>query len=452
MGATAAAMLLMSSMLLAPSAAAALSDFGQRVDAAVAPILAAQAQLYNTSYSLGLAHGHGTALGAMEVVALAAGVQDHRTNALATVNSTYPVGSANKPLTAVALVALDEAGLLSLDAPAHLAIDPFLLRHNGTTLLELFGNDSRVLGVTGRHLISMRAGLFDYAYALNEAWSLDPANDGVDLTPYDYLRNADMWERSMWYAPGEGGAYSSMGFVLAGFLLAAAADAEADWDAYDMKTAWEGAGSLLSAGAKARLSAGLTFPRGACSDDARVVRQYYHTTHKLNSTHTGVHFRDMTQESCLNGWTMGNLAATPGAGAAFLYHWLVANATAGLGEALLPAARVAEMKTMQKMTTGCVRRNMAASPCCRRPPPPVRSATCVSPSRSHPPNPVFCRRLMPAAATTPASTTGWACSKMISTRRPTSAPISRTSSATGARTTARKPNSTTATWRWGSAS
>ena len=193
MGAAAAAMLLMSCMLLAPSAAA-LSDFGQRVDAAVAPILAAQAQLYNTSYSLGLAHGHGTALGAMEVVALAAGVQDHRTNALATVNSTYPVGSANKPLTAVALVALDEAGLLSLDAPA---IDPFLLRHNGTTLLELFGNDSRVLSVTGRHLISMRAGLFDYAYALNEAWSLDPANDGVDLTPYDYLRNADMWERSM---------------------------------------------------------------------------------------------------------------------------------------------------------------------------------------------------------------------------------------------------------------
>jgi CubicO group peptidase (beta-lactamase class C family) len=443
-------MLLMSSMLLAPSAAAALSDFGQRVDAVVAPILAAQAQLYNTSYSLGLAHGRGTALGAMEVVALAAGVQDHRTNALATVNSTYPVGSANKPLTAVALMALDEAGLLSLDAPAHLAIDPFLLRHNGTTLLELFGNDSRVLDVTGRHLISMRAGLFDYAYALNEAWSLDPANNGVDLTPYDYLRNADMWERSMWYAPGEGGAYSSMSFVLAGFLLAATADAEADWDAYDMKTAWEGAGSLLSAGAKARLSAGLTFPRGACSDDARVVRQYYHTTHKLNSTHTGVHFRDMTQESCLNGWTMGNLAATPGAGAAFLYHWLVANATAGLGEALLPAARVAEMKTMQKMTTGCVRRNMAASPAVVDRPP-VCSATCIPPSRSHPPNPVICR-LMPATATTPASTTGWACSKTISTRRPTSAPISRTSSATGVRTTARKPNSTTATWRWGSAS
>jgi hypothetical protein len=48
---------------------------------------------------------------------------------------------------------------------------------------------------------------------------------------------------------------------------------------------------------------------------------------------------------------MGNLAATPTAAAAFLFHWLVADEAAG-GDVLLPAARVAEMKTMQAMTTG----------------------------------------------------------------------------------------------------
>ena len=327
----------------ASGAASELSDFGTRVRTAVTPILAAQAQLHNTSFSLGLAHGRGAAEG--EVVAIAAGVQDHRTGTRVSANDTYPIGSANKPLTAVALVALDEAGVLSLDAPAHEIIDPFLLSRNGTTLLELFGNDSRILGVTGRHLISMRAGLYDYAYTLNEAWSLDPANNGKDLTPWDYMRNADMWRREMWYTPGQGGAYSSMGFVLAGFLLAAAANAS-DWENYDMRTAWLGS-ATLSAASKARLNAGLTFPRGACSANPRVVRQYYHALTKINTTHTGVHVHDMSDESCLNGWTMGNLAATPGAAAAFLYHWLVADT-----DVLLPAARVAEMKRMKKMTTG----------------------------------------------------------------------------------------------------
>jgi CubicO group peptidase (beta-lactamase class C family) len=274
------------------------TDFGQRVMDAVTPILASQALLYNTSYSLGVAHNReGAAAG--EFLGVAKGVQDHRTGEEATVDSTYPVGSANKPLTAVALMTLAESGVLDLDAPAYKLIDPFLNRTNGTTLLELWGGDTRIELVTGRQLIGMRAGVFDYEYYENEKWSLDPANNGVDLTPNDYIRNDDMFNRSIWYTPGEGGAYSSMGFVLAGYMLAAWAES-ATWEDYDMRRAWADS-TTLSDAAKARLEAGLTFPRGACSDHPRVVRQYYTTTTKLNATYRLAQFRDMSDEGCLNG-------------------------------------------------------------------------------------------------------------------------------------------------------
>ena len=124
--------------------------------------------------------------------------------------------------------------------------------------------------------------------------------DGKDLTPIDFMQ--DWTPKSSLFAPGEGGAYSSNGYMLAGLALAAAANATT-WDKWDQR-------SILPAALAADLPH-LTFPlRGPCYIPPNVTSQFYGANGNFESPYWSTTvFIDIIFSSCLNGWTCGNLAA-----------------------------------------------------------------------------------------------------------------------------------------------
>jgi CubicO group peptidase (beta-lactamase class C family) len=187
----------------------------------------------------------------------------------------------------------------------------------------------------------MRSGLADYDDLALQAYSLNPAIWPADTTPYDYLHR--FAPKSFLFDPGTGGSYSSIGFVLAGFA-AAAATGVSDWDALDQGAV------LAAAGADgAAISAGLLFAkRGACSADANVTHQYLtQISQRESKSWNTVDFVDIRNMSCLNGWTMGNLAAAPESLAALLFEAFSPN-----GHRLLSAGSLAAMQDFHPLTTG----------------------------------------------------------------------------------------------------
>ena len=76
-----------------------------------------------------------------------------------TTRSLIPGGSAIKPFTASSCLRLMQRGLLDLDRPVYTYIDPWLRaqNHSAPTLLQLWGNNTRIQTVTTRQLLSMRA-------------------------------------------------------------------------------------------------------------------------------------------------------------------------------------------------------------------------------------------------------------------------------------------------------
>ena len=209
-------------------------------------------------------------------------------------HAKIPMGSATKLYTATALLRLQELGVLDLDRTAASIVDPFLRRTNGTSLAELWGTDA-VNRITVRQLASMRSGLADYDDEGLQQWSLDPANLATDISPYDYLHR---WaQKQLLFPPGKGAAYSSIGFVVLGFVLAATTN----------QTAWTGFDQRMIIPAPLKhdpVLNGLIFNLGGtCSSmHASVSHQYA----QQESIEPGTNWRTVTFEdlydgSCLNG-------------------------------------------------------------------------------------------------------------------------------------------------------
>jgi CubicO group peptidase (beta-lactamase class C family) len=220
-----------------------------------------QALAWNASFSLGLVWGAAAAS-----VAVAGGLSDHTTRTVVTPSTRYPLGSATKLHTAIACLQAAEHGLLDLDAPIARYVDPFLKRTNGTTLLQLYKNDANISAITTRQALAMRSGVHDYDDAAVQAWSFDRANEGRDLSPYDYLNADDLTPKAFTFAPGGGGAYSSIGYALAGLALAAVSGAK-DWFDLDQR-------SVVPEALLPSLPGYQFAGRGPCSQYADVVEQY----------------------------------------------------------------------------------------------------------------------------------------------------------------------------------
>eukprot|EP01050_Picozoa_sp_SAG11_P013429 SAG11_NODE_1568_length_4671_cov_2.073928_3_plen_507_part_00 len=297
------------------------------------PVLDAQARKYNTSYSLGMVVGGG------EPLALVSGAADRTTGAPMTPQAQIPLGSATKMYTAVLLLQLAQSKTIDLDRPVHTIVDPYLQRHNGTTLLELWRGDATINTVTTRQLIGMQAGFRDYDDAQLKAFTINPATSHTDVTPYDFLHQLN---KTFLFTPGNGTDYSSTGFMLAGLAYAAAANA----------SSWESVNQLVIAPPKLRreVAGGITFMgRGLCSSHEGVAHQY--TTvmdHSASAYWETVRFADLFNTSCLNGWTCGNIAAAPSQLARMVHHLF--SPSVPPSERLLTADSLAQMQEWHPFT------------------------------------------------------------------------------------------------------
>ena len=280
--------------------------------AAVPDLSALQARLdriavqYNTSYSVGVMHSEFGAFG------VASGLADKVGGAKATTESRYPVGSVTKTWTAAAVLQLHERGLVDIDASVAQYVDAILTRENGTTMAALWTDpktgvvDPFVHKITARLLMGMRAGLHDY----NDTWYYDVTmNDPTyDVTPYDILHRLN---KTFVCEPGLCGKYASPGFEILGLLVAQMTGATR-WEEYDQL-------SVLPPALRGDFTR-TAFPlRGICADVPHIVHQY--AAPFWSSTDGGVQkIIDFYYDSCLNGWSCGNLAAGPIDIARFHYH------------------------------------------------------------------------------------------------------------------------------------
>jgi CubicO group peptidase (beta-lactamase class C family) len=274
---------------------------------ALQPIIDAKAKEWNTSFSLGL-YSSNVSIG------ISAGLNDRVRGTSVTPQHRYPLGSVTKTFTAAAIMQQQQAGQLDIDAPIHRYVDPVLQQWNGTTMLRLWNNDSQILSVTARMLMGMTGGLRDYNDTAYEDWTVEHPHE--DWTPFDMLHALD---KTFICTPGNCTRYSSPGYNLLGLALvyvnatAHNGSVTAAWEDYEQL-------SVLPAPLRMNLN-GTTFPmRGQCSLDPLMVHQYRPVVSAGPSRERVITVSDIYNDSCLNGWTCGNIAATPIDVARFYYE------------------------------------------------------------------------------------------------------------------------------------
>ena len=128
-----------------------------------------------------------------------------------------PLGSMTKAYTTMAIMRLVEAGKMGLNDTIVEHADEILMRVNGTSMLELFKGDKRILEVTIYQLLHMRSGLGDYDDAGLMAMVL--ADPSRDISALDYIH---LFDKGKFFVcnPGECERYSSNGFAILGLALA----------------------------------------------------------------------------------------------------------------------------------------------------------------------------------------------------------------------------------------
>jgi CubicO group peptidase (beta-lactamase class C family) len=109
---------------------------------------------------------------------------------------------------------LVDSGQMNLDHKLPVLVDEFLHRSMNTSIEKLWGAGP-IVNVTLGQILSMRSGVQDY----NDTylWEITMEHPQRDITPFDFVRMVD---KSFVCLPGSCGYYSSINFILAGFVLA----------------------------------------------------------------------------------------------------------------------------------------------------------------------------------------------------------------------------------------
>lgn len=268
-------------------------------------VLDHHAKTFNTAYQF-------AASTADEELSLAAGVQHHETGELMTTENLVPLGSLAKAYTTMAVMRLIEDGKMGFNDTITQHVDEILMRSNGTTMLELFKGDTRILKVTIYQLLHMRAGLGDYDDIGVMAQTMaDPARE---FTALDYIH---MFEKDKFFLcdPGTCERYSSNGFVFLGLALAQQSGA-ATWEDYDQFSA-------VPAYLRPQLNHTKFIKSGACSEyNAVGVPRTYQQVSKNAWPGVEVSYMNMNGFGCSNGWTMGNIATSAADAARFFQQYL----------------------------------------------------------------------------------------------------------------------------------
>lgn len=259
------------------------------VKQAVQPVLDEMALKYNMSFSFGFTNPAGR-------VALAAGVDSVWSKTPLHPDSLIPLGSVTKAWTAVMVMQAVEAGRLSLEDAAARWIDPVLQRLYHSSMEKLWGKDAHLIRV--RDLMGMTSGIADYDDFFMEHFTFKFAGD--DAGPFLYLKSAA--RQGLTCRPRSKAVYSGANYVRLGFLLV---EVHQMWSWQDLDQLRAIPNNLMHSGRYSHTS----FSRlGRCIQYSGFAHQYAWKSWEFeNNTQT---FEDLAYTSCLNGWTMGNLASS----------------------------------------------------------------------------------------------------------------------------------------------
>jgi len=160
------------------------------------------------------------------------------------------------------LFRLADAGHLDLNTRIVDIIDPWHANQSLPPLRELFADVANISKVTVKQLLGMQSGIDDYNNSYMYDWTL--SHPAKDYMPINYI--TDVGKKPFLFKPGEGSAYTSNGYVLAGMVLAALRNA----------SSWDGLDQLAAIGLVdgVELSHTIFMKRGRCSNYNGVTHQY----------------------------------------------------------------------------------------------------------------------------------------------------------------------------------
>mmetsp|Transcript_773 Transcript_773/g.1470 ORF Transcript_773/g.1470 Transcript_773/m.1470 type:complete len:477 (+) Transcript_773:38-1468(+) len=281
---------------------------------------------YNMSFSFGYVDGKGR-------VGVAAGLDDIFRKTRLSPDSLIPLGSVTKSWTAVMTMQAVERGSLALDDPANKWIDPVLSRLWKTTMEDLWGKQAEQVRV--RDLLGMTSGFNDYDDFFLEHFTLAFSAD--DAGPLIYLRSSAKY--GFLCAPGTCAAYSGANYVLLGLVLV---QVHGMWSWQDLYQLSVIPSKLFATGRYSRTS---FLNLGRCSQYPGVAHQYawQYWGNKSNMQQ----FKDLYANSCLNGWTMGNIASSAKDLATFFYDLFTLPVEDG---GFLTNSSLQEMKKMKRLS------------------------------------------------------------------------------------------------------
>jgi CubicO group peptidase (beta-lactamase class C family) len=252
--------------------------------------------LFNMSFTVGLAtcDDHD--------FAFAAGLDDRFERTPLLPDSLVPSGSVTKPWTAVAILqmlgnAMPDGETLNLSTPANKVIDPLLRRTWGTSMQELWLGSAQMNAITIRDLLGHTSGIQEYPGSLQTL-----VLSGKEFGPKELI---DMTDKELlcptvpcpkWY--------SSINYVLLGLAITHLKGLP-NWAAWDQRT-------VIPEGRR-RLYNATAFPKlGACTKYGRIAHQYAQQVVPSAKTPGDIYYMnfDISDLSCLNGWAMGNIAAS----------------------------------------------------------------------------------------------------------------------------------------------
>jgi CubicO group peptidase (beta-lactamase class C family) len=229
-------------------------------------------------------------------------------------HTLIPFGSVTKPWTGLRILQHMENGKLALDDPAYKYVDPVLRKLWDTNLTALWGPDAAK--VTIRHLLQMRSGFTDYNDTILEGMTM--VKPGDDVGPEMYIRSASLSDggsgRPGWVCkPDECGSYSGANFVLLGMALVYL-DGGWSWHEFDQRTVIP---QWLWDSNRYPHTSFLKF--GRCLQYPGIAHQWAVPYIQPANSVANVTYTDLSASSCLNGWTMGNIASTGEDLATFFY-------------------------------------------------------------------------------------------------------------------------------------
>jgi len=345
-----------------------------RLASVLPKVIQAHASKWNTGVQVAFVHQTAK-------YSFASGMADHALAKPMTSDTRIAMGSLTKMWTAAHVAQFASAGALTLDEAFVPFVDRYMVSELGQTTAEIYGD--WILGVTVRQLLTMRSGLPDYTDTVLRNWTFA----GKEYSPFDVLR---LSSKTALFAPGTGGAYSSLGYVFLGLVLANLTKSER-WSDYDQR-------SLLPAASRVGYPQTVFPITGLCGEFGtaamyatdspaksrelrckepgslsqvclnpqphRIVTRTVTRTTTTRQVQSGDYYGfitnytcsvaygsvDARQNSCSNGWTMGNIISTAAEQAEFLHS--LYGPGKGDSDTILPLSVKKEMLQMEPLTQG----------------------------------------------------------------------------------------------------